>query len=323
MANRKGGTKGATGTNAAAAQPTPQLRNVPDNIDNGEASRGTVTARGNQTATQPEPSPADIAIPAESEMAAKVISIADSASIRGDAFAARQRERAAAMADKAKLLSDSRQKLAEAADLFNGGAEQVEQAGNILSTVGVKLYRLRVGNVLSADELSSLLGDTFGFKMKGTGNGKTRVNAGDPNASATPFGQGETLRKRIVRAVQGHEYVNGSDPSAFYDGLEPEAVSSLLDRLEPQTGEDGKEVEGASLYTVFNQLSELKKANRAPSADGAFNPLNVAKMVSSLSGATAVDIIAGNQTLLDAYAELRDVLTVISNEIAKRNRKAA
>jgi hypothetical protein len=311
MKNR--GNKSSNAASSGTGQPAPTLVERPASIDNGEAERGTVTARENQTSTQSEPDAATLAMAGNEEMAAKVVALRTNA--QNDYFATIRAEKGEKLAEKMTLLGESRQRLAEAADMLATGQASEKEAGNILATVGANLYRLRIGGQLSNDELTSLLGDTFGFRKKGKGGSTVRVPAGHPDASKTPYGQGNNLRNRLTRAVQGHAYVaDTANASAFFDGLDAEAVDAELKRLE--TGK-------ASLYTVFDALSALKKQAKAPAVDAAFNPLNVAKFVSAYSGKSAVDIIAANPDLASVCAELRDVLTVVSQELASRMAKAA
>jgi hypothetical protein len=161
---------------------------------------------------------------------------------------------------------------------------------------------------MTADELTSIIGGTFGFKMKGAGNGDRMVPEGDANASKTPFGAGERLRKRVVRAVQAHQFVNGGDSSKFFDGLETEAVSDILGKLE------GKD---ASIFTVYDNLTALRSESREKPVSSAFDPKNIAKLIGAYSEAGAVEMLLRSRELALALAEFRDVITVCSQQAAK------
>lgn len=216
---------------------------------------------------------------------------------------------------RARLLGSTSQRLAEAKDLYNGGDENVQKASAIVNEVGVALYQARVRNILSADDVSDLLGNQFGFKMKG--DAKKTVPAGDKNASKTPAGNGEAIRKRIVRAVQAYEYVHENASNAFFEALPTAKVGKVLDGL-PHPGENGQWVQpedgdAISLWAAYDRLAEIKRDNATDAMPLAFNFRRIAMVNAELERDIKVsaELIAKTPGLADAYASLMNTLNAI------------
>jgi hypothetical protein len=271
----------------------------PAHIDNGTAERGSVNARENQTRTQPEPSPAVTAL------GDKVISMRPPKAARNDIFEQRRESLSGNGAEQHRILTVVRQQLAQAADLDREGGEKAKEGRKIADKSAIDLFNARANGVISADVLSALLGDSFGWKKKGGGDAP--VKGGDPEASKTPFGTGEAIRKRVVRLVQAHEYVTGTDASKFYDGLPKEAVESELNRV--RQGQ-------VSLWQAYDNLGTIKRES-VEKVEAAFNPKAIAKIVEDLRQPKAPQMFIDNPTLQDAYLALRDMLTEIGREAAQ------
>jgi hypothetical protein len=278
----------------------------PAHIDNGNDARGATTARGNQTQTQPEPSPAIVAL-GDQEISDKVVNLRQ----RGP-LAMRRHLLSETGAAKHRILGETKQRLAEAADLFNLGGEKAREGKIIADKAAVSLYQARANGVLSADELSTLLGDTFGWKAK-KGDKERPVKGGDPDASKTPFGQGEAIRKRVVRAVQAYEYVHDVDASKFFDGLPVDTVADVLQRVE--TG-------SLSIWSAYDTMGEIKR-DAATKINPAFDPVRVAKFVEALREPNAAQIFADSPSLQDAYLALHDMIVEIDREAAPLIKAAA
>jgi hypothetical protein len=212
-----------------------------------------------------------------------------------------QREK---LALKTQLMSEARQRLAEAADLFTQGGETSTEATMVASRAAGLIYQGRVAGAISPDEVSAMLGDIWGYKMKGDSSQK--VAAGHPKASKTPHGQGEAIRKRIVRATQAFEFANGEDGGRFFEGLSPDEVQPLVNELS-----DGKK----TVWQVYDRLADIKR-EKSERVDAAFNPKAIDKIVAKLSEPASVERLAANDELLKAYAELKDVLAVIDEALA-------
>lgn len=276
----------------------------PAHIDNGEAARGTVNARTNQTRTQPEPSPAIRAL-GDEPLSANVVELRQ----RGP-LAARRAALSATGAALHSILTDTKQRLVEAADLYREGGAKAEEGKAIADKAAVKLFTARADGILSADQLSTLLGDSFGWKHKKDKN--KAVKGGDPDASKTPFGQGEAIRKRVVRAVQAHEYVAGTDASKFFDGLPQEKVTDVLNRVRNDQ---------ISIWSAYDMLGEIKREN-VTRADPAHDPKAVAKFVNALQDNGFVERFLANPDLQDAYLALHDMIVQVDAEAARLTAKA-
>jgi hypothetical protein len=272
----------------------------PAHIDDGTAARGTVNSRANQTRTQPEPEAAVSAI--HEEAAAKVVAMRPAKGSRTDYFEQRDVEISDAIANKVQQLSEARQRLAEAADLYREGDSKSAEAKEAADKASVLLYRARVNGTVSADELSAVLGDQFGFKAK---------QNGEP--SKTPNGQGEAIRKRIVRAVQAHEHVNGGDGGRFFQGLPEDEVQDVLTNME--SGDIG-------FWAAYERFAEIKR-DHAVKVNPAFDPKRIAAIAEALQEEGAAKTIRANKALADAYVGLRKMIALVGQEIAALDKKAA
>lgn len=279
----------------------------PAHIDNGDDARGAVNARENQTSTQPEPSPIVTAL-GEDGISDKVVSLR----ARGP-LEMRRHALSETGAAKHAILTDTKQQLSQAADLFAEGGEKAKEGRKLLETLAPTLYIARKNGTLSADELSSLLGDTFGWKAK-KGDKEAPVKGGDPDASKTPFGYGEATRKRVVRAVQAAEYVAAVEAgreinaSKFFDGLPVEPVKEALARVEANQ---------LSLWSAYDKLGDIKReASEGRNAEPAFDPKRIAKIAESLRRPDAPQRLLDNPALLDAYLGLHDMIVVVDREAA-------
>lgn len=284
-------------------QPQPTTGNTetvtqqrPAHIDSGDAARGEVNARENQTRTQPEPSPVIAGL------GDTVIAMRPPKGARNDIFEQRRESLSERGQLQHQATQKARQMLAQAADLYGEGGSKAKEADKIAGDAAVILYRARVGGALSAEQLSSLCVDTFGAKKKGGGDAP--VKPADPDASKTPFGQGEAIRKRVVRAVQAFEFINGGEPSRFFDGLPKDAIKTVLDRVETSD---------LSLYRAYDLMGDIKR-NAVTRVHPAFDPKRVAQMVEALTEEGAAAQFVANPALTDAYLALRDILVEVGRE---------
>lgn len=201
-----------------------------------------------------------------------------------------EQEVSAKVADTATLYSSAKQRLAEAADLWSGGEANAAEAEQVAADAAALLYQGRIGNTISAEQVTEALGSVFGFKEKKDGT-----------PSATPNKRGEGIRKRIVRAFNGHAFVSGANETdRFFDGLPRDDVASILNEFEDGDGD-------ATIWTVYNDLAELKR-NLTNRTNPAFDPKRVMKLVAALSEPGAPRLFAGSRALVAAYAQLRSVI---------------
>jgi predicted GNAT family acetyltransferase len=209
-------------------------------------------------------------------------------------------EMSKAVAHKVTLFQSIRQHLALAKDLYDKGSEQAGEAEGIAAKAATELYQVRTSGGASNEEISALLGDIFGYKPKK-----------DQTPGKTPAGAGETLRKRLVKAAQAHDYCNdpeGSGVKAFA-GIDPKndtdddgnSLQSVCDALSAGT---------TTVWTAYPVFSAIVRAHRVKT-DRAFDPKHILMLVESLSETGAADIVRNSQALITAYAALTQVLAVI------------
>lgn len=199
--------------------------------------------------------------------------------------------------DKVLTVSAVKQRLAEAKDAFNQGADHVKEGNAIAGEAGVKLYQAMTSGVIDTEETNAILRDVFGAKE--TSNGQP---------GKTPAGQGEVIRKRIVRAVAADEFVtNGGATSGFFKDLPPEAadeVQAVLDKLDA----DG------SIWTAYDDLNKIKAKHR-DKVNMAFDPAKIAAINESLGKPEAVLMLFNSTALFDEYRTLSKLLKVLGEGV--------
>jgi hypothetical protein len=226
-------------------------------------------------------------------------------------------EENARLAEKTKLSTTARQQLAEAFDLFKEGANRADEAKSVASKASVALYQGRTTGLLSAEEVSSILGDQFGYKVKGTAQaGASPTTGGVPSdyskngqtASKTPYGDGEQIRKRVVRLAAAYSFVHDGDGGTFFEGLDPDEVSGLLDSVE--SGD-------TSMYRAFDILTEMRKEANGDQTPAAFRVKTITTIADKLSEASAPALMIDTPGLAAAYAALRQIIDIVDAEAAK------
>ena len=210
---------------------------------------------------------------------------------KGNMFADYSRTVAKDIAAKADLLSLAKQRLAHAADLFADGKAKNGEAAEVANTGALPIYQGRIAGLFSNAEVSAVLGDIFGYKPKSNGE-----------PGKTPAGEGEALRKRIVRAVAAFEYSTGQDDGGkFFAGLPADEIEQVC--LELDRGH-------ISLFTAYERFADIRKEHTART-EQAFNPKHIESLCDSLAKPEAVSIIKGNPELLSAYAALAAMIAAI------------
>lgn len=185
--------------------------------------------------------------------------------------------------------SRARQKLAEAADYAKAG-EAGETAASEAAGEAIKiLAKLRCSGAITAAEVTGMMGDNFGYKEKKDGT-----------PGATPLQPGETYRKRIVRFVQGYEYVTGGEGGRFYTGLPVEEVEPIIHAV-IETGD-------LTPWEGYKNLTDLKAEHNGDRPNPAFDPDKIDKLVEAISEDNAAAIIAASPLLIKAYQALYGVL---------------
>lgn len=207
------------------------------------------------------------------------------------------------IAEKVQAMSAAKQRLAMAKEYYDTGKGQTNEAQSIAGEAAIILYQGRANGSITGDELNAILRDVFGAKPKADGT-----------PGKTPMGEGEALRKRIVRAVAASEYLaNGEAP--FFEGLPEDA-----------TDEDGNSIAstlhaidtgGCSIFTAYETFAAIKR-NNTESANAAFDAKKIAAIAETLANPSAINKMEGNGPLLSAYAALSEILELVGAELSQR-----
>jgi hypothetical protein len=219
--------------------------------------------------------------------------------------------------NKQAFLGDIRQKLAQVADDAKKNGDDNLTVEHNAAVCATRLYQARITGLISGDELTSLLGDTFGYAPK---------QDGTPGKS--PTGKGKTIRQRVVRAVQGHDWLNGADGGRFFEALDKEAVKPLIDRIgmTEEVDEGGQTVkrlvEGASIWDVYKKLGDLKSQGTVR-LDPAFDAKKIAALTERLSEAGAREALLSNPTLITAYEHLFNAISILTTVDASEEAEIA
>lgn len=205
-------------------------------------------------------------------------------------------------AAKVASMQSARQKLAEASDIYKVGGDKINEAKELANEAAIALFNLRVAGRCTPDEASAALGDVFGFKMKQ-----------DKTASKTPLGEGEAIRKRIVRAVAAYEYVMSPTTEGFFAGLDPADLQPTVEAIAK-----GK----YSIWTAYEDFAKLKNAH-AVRLEAAFDHTRVTAMVARLASAEALLKIFEDPALRTAYTALFATLDNIGQGLAKLDKDSS
>lgn len=200
------------------------------------------------------------------------------------------------VSDKLTVMGSVRQQLAEASDLYNAGDDKAKEATEIADKAAVSLYQARTANTVSAEEVSAILGDIFGYKPKSDGS-----------PGKTPAGQGEAIRKRVVRAVSADEFCQTGDGGRFFEGLPDDEIKSVLEAVSQGS---------MSIWTAYERFAEIKR-DHATKTVFAFDPKRIAGLVESLSEDGAADILRASPSLVAAYGALIDILNIVGEQAAE------
>lgn len=261
---------------------------------------------------QPNVTGPDEAIQTVSEMteeAANVVSMSAAKGQRKNIFERADVPVTENAATKVKLLSSVHSAFDEAANLADQSGENTDKAIEIASKGATLLFQGRIQGIVSQDEISAILGDHFGWKGKGDKVGQ-RVTSAEPDATRgrTPFGMGEHIRKRIVRAVRLHAFVNGDKRAAgvFFEGLNPDDVQPFLTEIQ----------NGTSLWTVYDSLAKLKSERSGNRPPLAFDPKRIAGLAAKLGENVqySVQQMQDIRGLVEAYTALYRIISVIGRE---------
>lgn len=213
-------------------------------------------------------------------------------------FAAFNAQRTEAVKGKVQLVSEAKKLLQQAAELADKADENDEAANEPAAKGGLLLFRGMSQGIISNDEVTDILGSTFGFKEK---------QNGEP--SKTPAGKGEEIRKRVQRAFKAYDYaVNGNEPVSFFEPLDRDDVQPLIDQL--LNG-------GIGLWEFYRQTGELKAERTGKRPPMWADPRRIAALTRSLGEnvQNTVAIIQRTPGLFAAYAGLLQMIETIGAEM--------
>lgn len=222
---------------------------------------------------------------------------------RRDAFLTTAGRKSEAMQNKVALLSETETAIAEAVKIAGNAtasAEHERQVTEASNKVAFLIFKGMINNLISKDEASEMLGRGFGWKVKDNGE-----------QSKTPHGQGEAIRKRVVRAVGAAAFASGQEAPAFFEPLDRDEVRPFVQEVL-----EGKR----SVFTLYHDLADMKSAASGTRPATAFNPKAVMAIRSSLAAniGESVTLIHDTPGLYVAYEQLAVILSVISSEYAAK-----
>lgn len=208
----------------------------------------------------------------------------------------------ASIAHKTQFMGNIRQKLAQVADEAAENGENAAETEALAGTCATQLYFARRNGLISGDELTALLGDVFGYNPKQDGT-----------PGKTPTGNGAAIRKRVVRALQGWDYINGGDGGRFFEGMDKSEVAPVINSIGRTKEVNGEKVpDGPSVWVAYKQLGDIKSQSTVRT-EFAFDPKRIAGLVDKLSEAGARDKLLSNPSLIKAYGALFDQLRILSS----------
>ena len=249
---------------------------------------------------------------------ADVIEVPEEVANKAAEYAERRAQRTHFISDKQTLIAQINVSLDEAAKLASAGEAGAAEAMEKSQSAALKLYQGWVSGAFDAAQVTELLGKKFGAKEKG--NSKVRLAwASGPTASSTPFGMGEAIRKRVVRAVRAHEFCQsgGTEGVAFFDTLTVDDVQPLVSAV--NAGQ-------RSVSTLYDDLAALKTAqNTGTRPKLAFDPARIASITDTIGEniATSLQMVGQSESLFNAYCDLYDMIGLIRSELGVTQSLAA
>lgn len=266
---------------------------------------------------QPKPQPVPEAIIADVqampiEEAEKVVSMNKAKGKRRNIFDRDDEVITETAASKVQLVSETRQRLSEAKDAYDAGGTHEAEGQIALDKAARNLVTGRVTGVLSADEVTEIIGGIFGFKQKKDGS-----------PSKTPEGAGNTVRQRIVRMTNAYGFAeDGTSEDAFFAPVSEDAKEAVDNVV--KLFEKGPDDGGITIWTAYTNLADIKRDN-VTRVDFYLDPKRIAGLAEKLSNniETAAKSLASDKALRSAYRHLWKMLGVVAEEAAEYEEEAA
>lgn len=193
------------------------------------------------------------------------------------------------IAAKVTLREEAKTLLSEAASTCKEGETFTAIGRDIASKAAYKLYQGQSQSLFTKQEVSSLLGEQFGFKVKADGT-----------ASKTPNGEGEATRKRVVRAVLAAGYIAGDDVK-YFEGCDKTAIAEVLHKMD--TG-------SISVWSAYDYLGQIVADNRE-TIPLALSPSKLLKFVEDLAKPSNIDKINASNELRVCYFDVMSAIAAI------------
>lgn len=207
-------------------------------------------------------------------------------------FAAKDRDTAERLAKRAVLSADVRQILAEAFDYSKDGAAANSIAATAKDKGANRLFKGVADGTFTLDDTNALLGDIYGHKAKKDGT-----------PGKTPDGDGEHIRKRLVRLATAYDYVMTGEGGKYFKGLPADEIASILAGCE----------NGESVWSAYDAIGKIKQTMNVR-LDAPFDPSKIKDIVEALTGEGGADRLAANDELVAAYGTLLRVLKLLNAE---------
>jgi len=200
------------------------------------------------------------------------------------------------LSDSAKARLAVKNKLAEEAKALKEAEDtQRDNVGKLTNSFLRDSAIAIVNGVLTRDELSAILGQVYGFKVK--------PQSGEP--SKTPDGTGNSHRKRIILLAEAGKIAASLEaglpiheenkPKAF-QGIDNEAIAEIARRCLEQGS--------LSPSSAYKALTELKPRENKPIWQ---NTNKLGEIIAALSNPDCLKVILDNEGLREAYARIRDL----------------
>lgn len=257
----------------------------------------------------------------ESETAHKVVSMRPAKGVRKSIFDMDLQPVSEATGNKLMVVQEATQQLAHAKDLWAEGEGRAEEATEIAGKASLLLTTALLSGNIKREEVSAKLGDVFGYKPNADGK-----------PGKTPLGQGEAIRKRIVRLAAAQEFIsNGEASDGFFKGLTPTSKATI-------TVKDGRKIEVTvkeafdlinkgeiGFWAGYEAFAAIKRAAQVP-VPLAYNANRIAEITAVLQQPDAPALFVKNMALRKAYAGLFAIIGVVAEEaanVAEAEAKAA
>lgn len=219
------------------------------------------------------------------------------------------------------------QRLAEAFDTYAKAdalnleaAEIASDASKAIILNASKRIASKQDAVLGKKEISGFLCNIFGAKEKG---GKGKVSPTDKDASATPHGNGEVIRKRIARLIDAHSFLSGAEVTSFFEPMEGQSdiIKDIVDRVY----EADPAKNPLSIFSAYDMIGKAVKEAQDAAIPMHLNYKRIAKLsgdiAQHINDVVEAQVIDAN--LRAAYVALFEQVEAMGQAIEALEQEAA